>query len=290
VPGQKDRISGPKGVTLLVEGRPLIDLVVERFAASGGFGRLLIAGPGRYYGERRGPAEVVDTDREFAANIRAGMEAARKYSPEAVCFTTCDLLPDVDEVQRVMEDYYRHAPLAFWFPAIRSPARTDLLGASAYKRRYQLRPEGSKVPEEVLPGHLVMVNPLAMRVELLQSSFELAYRTRTKTVARRFVIIIAGVLWRLLWHDLRAPLRLRLPLLTAEVFFNALPLALGLARGGIRQRTVETCLRRLFATRKWRRKNRGRRGRVPVLDALSLARDIDTRGEAEERSMEVRLR
>ena len=284
------RLYGPKGLKIRLAGRPLIDVVVERFRRNGAFDPIFIAGPANRYGESRGPAEVIDTDADFGRNIRAAHEslvARLSPAPGPTMFTTCDVIPDPAELETLVDDYRRHAPLDFWFPLIRVPDDPAALGASAHKRRYMVIPEGESAPVPVLPSHMVMVDPRALRTTLIYKSFQLAYRTRTRPVLYRFLYITSGVLFFLIRRDIENLFRLRPPLLTPMVLFNAALLSHRVGRGRITQRQVETHLQQTFGNEPHRRKYRERSGRVPILHGLSLARDIDTEEEAQELRLEI---
>lgn len=283
-----DRLVGPKGVKIRVEGRPLIDVIVERFAAVGLFEPIFIAGPAKHYGEQRGVAEVIDTDTDFGGNIRNAVDTiVPRLAPEVIAFTTCDVIPDPAELEALAADYLEHAPVDFWFPLIKVPEDPTALGASAGKRRYRVRPDGQRKPVVILPGHLSFVRPAAMRQRLLYDCFELAYRSRTKPFLQRFFYIVRRVLWLLLREDARALVAGRPPFLTIEALYNATRLVYGVSGGVFSQRLVENRLRRIFTTRRYRRAHRDRRGRLPVIEGLSLAKDIDTRSEAEDQQVQV---
>jgi len=285
--GDPDRLLGPKGITIKHDGRPLIDVVVERFHETGAFGPIFIAGPAAAYGSARGPAEVIDTDTDFAGNIRAAFEGVEKIlSPRRLVFTTSDVIPDPDELKALVEDYFAHHPLDFWFPLVEVHQGAEL-GAAAGKRRYRVVPDGAAEPVTILPGHLVAVDPTAARLPLIYSSFELAYRSRTQPVSRRFLYIISHVLMNLLWADIKRMVRWVPPVLTIQVLRGAMGLAHGLDHGAITQREIEDHLRGIFIRRRHRRAFPDRRGRIPILRTLSLAKDIDTRREAEEQELEI---
>lgn len=281
------RLYGPKGLKIRLAGRPLIDVIIDRFHSSGEFHPIFIAGPARHYGAERGAATVIDTDADFGHNIKASIDSVvERLSPGPTMFTTCDVIPDRHELEALVADYRSHAPLDFWFPLIRVPDDPQALGATAEKRRYQVIPEGEIEPAVVLPSHMAMVDPTALRLTLIYKSFQLAYNSRTKPVLARFVYIITGVLRFLMWRDLRNLLRLRPPFLTAIVLVNALLLSKRLDSGRITQQQVERHLHQIFGNEPHRRRYQ-RTGRVPILHGVSLARDIDTEEEAEELHVEI---
>lgn len=283
------RLYGPKGLKIQLAGRPLIDVIIERFRQNGSFDPIFVAGPANRYGERRGPATVIDTDADFGRNIKRGLESVvARLSPGAAAFTTCDVIPEPAELEALVEDYRSHLPLDFWFPLIRVPDDPAELGASRDKRQYRIVPEEESEPVSILPSHLVVVDPQALRFTLIYKSFQLAYRSRTRPVLARFLYIASGVLFFLLRRDLMNLVRLKPPFLTPIVLFNAALLSHRLGSGSITQRQVETHLHQIFGNEPHRRKYRDRTGRVPVLEGLSLARDIDTEEEAEELAVEIR--
>jgi hypothetical protein len=285
---ESHRLYGPKGLKIRLAGQPLIDVIVDRFRRSGAFGPIFIAGPANRYGTERSGATVIDTDADFGHNIKAALESVvARLGPGVTAFTTCDVIPDMAELEGLVNDYWSHAPLDFWFPQIRVPADRSLLGVSADKRQYQIVPDGESEPVTILPSHLVIIDPSALRFTLIYKSFELAYRSRTRPVFTRFVYITAGVLFFLIKRDLANLVRFKPPLLTAMVLFNAALLSHRLGTGRITQRQVETHLHQIFGNEPHRRRYRDRTGRVPVLEGLSFARDIDTEEEAEELALEI---
>ncbi len=282
------RLYGPKGLKIQLAGRPLIDVIVDRFRSSGAFDPIFIAGPANRYGATRGSAEVIDTDADFGRNIRAAMESVvARLSPGAAMFTTCDVIPEPAELDALVADYQKHAPLDFWFPLIRVPKDRAELGASGQKRRYLVIPDGVTEPVPVLPSHMVMVDPRALRLTLLYKCFQLAYRSRTRPVGARFLYISSGVLYFLVKRDVENLFKLKPPLLTLMALFNAALLSHRVGRGSITQRQVETHMHQVFGNEPHRRKYRERTGRVPILDGLSLALDIDTEEEARELALEI---
>ncbi|MEJ2086708.1 MAG: NTP transferase domain-containing protein, partial [Acidobacteriota bacterium] len=129
-------IQGPKGMSLKIGGRPLIDLLLEPLVSSGCFDPIFIAGPTTEYGPSRQGCEVIDTNSGFGANIRAALQVVAPRARDGiVALTTCDILPTADELRELMEDYFARVPIDFWFPLIIAPNEPDQLGASFWKPR-----------------------------------------------------------------------------------------------------------------------------------------------------------
>ena len=141
----------------------------------------------------------------------------------------------------------------------------------------------------MLPGHLVIADPWAFRLPLIYRSFQLAYETRNTPVMRRLWRILGGVLVGLVAADFRDLVRLRLPAKTATAVYHGIALAFEL-RGEARQASLEKRLRGIFVRHRHRRKNRHLGARIPLMQALSLAKDIDTQEEADEAGRRLRRR
>lgn len=277
----KHPLSGYKGARLRYRGRPLITTIVERLDACEVFAPIFIAGPERVYRPIRGLAEVIDTDGTFGENIRAATETVRFALPgHPIGFITCDILPETDTLRQLMAIYAGAAPYDLWFPLVRVPKDARRLGASAWKPRYRIRPDAGQPAEEVLPGHLVVADPAAMRLEFIYRLFQLGYKTRNRPMSHRRRVMVRGILAELLYQDLLHILGLRLPTLTWNVLGSGLPTARKLKEGTATRTRIENTLRRIFVRAQHRRRYRDRRISLPFVDALSLAIDVDTEEEA----------
>lgn len=282
-------LRGPKGLQLRVGGRALIDVLLERLQASGCFAPIFIAGPATLYGSERGGARVIDTDGTFGKNIKRSLERVAAECPgRSIALTTCDILPEVEELHSLMEDYYQHAPLDFWFPAILAPEREQELGASAWKPRYRVAPAPGREPETLLPGHLLVADPACVRRSLIYRCFTLAYATRNRSILYRLGLLTSRLIPWLLWEDVKLLVRGRLPAVTVTVLLNGVLFAFHLRGGTVTPDEVAERLRRIFVSFRHRRRFPDRRGRIPLLHGLSLAKDLDTEEEVREIVRELR--
>lgn len=281
-------LEGPKGLALQVQGRPIIDVLVDRLKASGYFDPIFIAGPADMYGHERSGCRVVDTNSTFGANIRAAVDAVMLECPgKPIAVTTCDILPEEAELHRLMEDYYHHAPMDFWFPAILAPEETEKLGASSWKPRYRIAPLPGAEPRSLLPGHLMIVDPEAVRRPLVYRTFDLAYQSRNRPILYRLGLIVGHVFGGLVFQDLKLLLTFRLPTMTFTVINNGVRLALHLRQGVVTPEELGERLHRIFVRYEHRRRYPDRVGRLPLKHGLSIAKDIDTVEEAEEIAQEL---
>lgn len=281
--GDRHPLAGYKGVVVRIGGRALIDRVLERLAQSGLFAPIYIAGPQSVYAEHRGGASVIDVDGPIDETIRTGVEAVGRHHPgEPLAFTTCDVLPEIATLQRVMAQYRAGAPCDGFLPMIRVPEKRAELGASAYKPTYFVIPEQHARPVEVLPCHLAVVDTGALRMNFIYRVVRLIYRTRNRPIAYRRRVMLRGILFELLYQDLRHLLGLRLPNLTWTVLHSGLPAVRELKAGTITRGHLEEAIRRIFVTARHRRRYPERRVLMPILEGLSLALDIDTEEEARE--------
>lgn len=279
----KHPLSGLKGFEIQLGGRPMIDLLLERLRAVEAFNPIFIAGPAAVFGEARQGARVIDTDGTFGENITTSLGKVMAEHPGHVALITCDVLPDVEEMRLLLGDYRSHLPLTFWFSLILAPDE-EALGASAWKPQYRVRKDGSHEASRILPGHLVIVEPSRFRLDLGARAFELSFQSRNRPIGYRLFYIVSRVLAFLLSQDLKRLLRLRPPTLTVSVIFNAILLAGRLQRGTITNTELAMRLRRILVKES---RDRPDRGRIALLDAMTLARDIDTVEEAVEKAREL---
>jgi hypothetical protein len=274
-------LSGYKGADVRIQGRPLVVELIDRLVAAGCFGPIYLAGPHAAYASLESPAELIPTDGGFGDNIRASMEAVRLRHPDThVAFITCDVLPDPDSLARLMEQCRRAMPADMWYPLVRAPERREKLGASSWKPAYRVPQSEGGEPVAVLPGHLVVVDPEAMRLPFIYRLFDLGYRTRNRPIDKRRWVMIRGVIFELLYQDVLHLFSLRAPSLTWGVLGAGLSAGRRLRDGEASRRTLEKALRRMFAKSRHRRRHPDRRILLPLIEDLSLALDIDTEEEA----------
>lgn len=279
----KHPLVGLKGLDVRFGDQPLIDVLLERVRACGAFGPIYIAGPAHAYGARRGEARVIDTEGSFGHNIRVAVAEVTRLHPDSpIALTTCDIVPEVRDLRLAMDDYAAAAPVDFWFPMIAAPKDPGELGASAWKPQYRVVPEPDAPAVSILPGHLLIVQPEICRVPLVLRAFDLAYRTRNRPIGYRLLHIVSGVLGSLIAADARRLLRLQPPVLTVLVLYHSVALAQRLRSGRATAEVLGHHARALFVEHRHRRRHPERKGRFTVLQAVSLAKDIDTEEEAAE--------
>jgi hypothetical protein len=273
-------LSGAKGADVRIGGQPLVAVIVDRVRESPSrFDPLYIAGPAHVYG----PLELsgvglIDTNAGFGRNIRIGIEEGQRLHPgQHLAMMTCDVIPDPRELAAALELYDRQQLFDLWFPLVRAPP-PSALGASAWKPRYRLI-EDTGVATAVLPGHLAIFDPAAMQLRLVYRLLDLAYRSRNRPVLVRRGYFLRRLLGALVVHDLLQLLRLRVPRTLLDVLAS-FPAARRLSDGALSTRDLEATIRRLFTRPEHRREHPERRVSMPLVTALSLARDIDTLEEA----------
>lgn len=277
-------LAGVKGVDLRIAGRRLIDVLIARYREARCFDPIYVAGPAEAYHKEPTDAELVDTDAGFGRNIGAGVAVVEERHPGLpVAFSTCDILPELDELEPMLADYRSSRPTDLWFPLIRAPEDPAQLGPSAWKPRYTVSPdEGpeSGAKTKILPSHLVILDPEVMRQDLVLELCDGAYRTRNRPLLYRRSYLLRQLLFGLLLQDLRSLFTLRLPHVTWDVVRYGYVAARRLRDGIATQGELEAALRKIFVHRSHRLSHPERRIRLPILDGLSLARDIDTLEEA----------
>lgn len=282
-------LQGYKGAEIKIGDRPLIQLLVDRMAGCGVFDPIWVAGPERVYGPWLKNAGIIDTDGTFGQNLRFCVEHLRKESrPRMLAVTTCDILPDADELAEVMADFRRLLPtLDFWMPQIHVPEDPESLGASDWKPRYRLVPRKGEPSVPVLPGHMIICDPEAVRLTFVYRFFDILYRTRNRSLSYRRWMVTRELLWGLFIEDFRRLVSLRMPTVAATVIYSSLLMASKLKAGTATVQEMEVHIRRALIQRRHRRRFPDKRGRVLLCPAMSLAKDIDTVEEARELERQV---
>ena len=276
----KHALAGYKGVAVRIGGRAMIDCVIERLEQSGLFAPIYIAGPQSVYAHHRRSATVIDVTGSIDETIRSGVEGASRGHPGVpLALATCDVLPDVKTLARLMAHYRNSAPCDAFLPMIRAPDDAAL-GVSGYKPTYQVVPEDGGGAVRVLPGHLAVLDVEALRMDFIYRFVGLIYRTRNRPIAYRRRVMLPGIILELLYQDLRHFLGLRLPNLTWTVLHSGLSAVRALKAGTITRAQLEDAFRRVFVTARHRSRYPERRVLMPVMEGLSLALDIDTEEEA----------
>ena len=280
--GGQQVLRGYKAVELDVGGKPLIVRLLERLRACGAFAPIFVAGPAKIYESLKDEVHLVDTDSGFGDNIRAGLQAIVAHQGEGrVAVMTTDVLPDPGELAEMVEDIERHQPWDFWCVQCRAEDLREL-GASSWKPKYRILPEGETQAIATVPGHLVGADLRVFRMDLLYDIFELAYRTRNQPIGPRRRRMVRGALATLIREDAKRLVTLRRPGILWDMLFNCLALIRKLVGKGCPQREMEDRLRRMWVRWNHRHAYPERRGRVMITSGLSLGRDIDTEEEARE--------
>jgi hypothetical protein len=273
-------LSGYKGVDVVIGGRTLVETVIDRVRATGCFDPVYLVGPAAAYG-RIPHVALIDADGSFGENIETALRTVSRAHPGSpVAFITCDILPSTATLCELLADYDRQPPCDLWFPLVRAPQDRQRLGVSAWKPGYRVVPAAGQAAVNVLPGHLVLVDPAALRVEFVCRLGQLAYRTRNRPINYRRTVLVRGLAGALLYQDLRHLLAGRAPNVTWSVLTAGIAAARKLKAGTILRSELEDALRKIFITARHRKRNPDRRVRLPIVEALSLALDIDTEEEA----------
>ncbi len=275
-------LSGYKGLDLQLDGRPLVRCVVDRVTSSGSFDPVYVAGPARVFRTADTGANLVDCEGKLSENVRCALAAVCPRHPGApLAFLTCDVLPTAADLETAVASYRREAPCAVFFPLVRVPQDPGSLGVSFWKPSYRIVARKGEPATGVLPGHLVVVEPDRLRVELVCRLLDLAYQTRNQSLRRRRPVMIRGVLRELMRRDVGLILHRRLPRFTWTVLRATLAAGRELERGSLTRAHLEATLSTLMVNEGHGDRYVGHAVRVPIIDGLSLALDIDTEEEAQ---------
>lgn len=282
--GVTDRhvLSGCKGAELTIAGRPLVTHVIERMRAAKAFDPVILAGPASAYSTMDLDARLLDTDESFGVNIRNAVEQIHaEYPDKPVAFITCDVLPEKEELQLALEDYHLGRETDLWFPLIRY-ANDGALGSSDWKPKYSVTPDSQGEPVSILPGHLVIVRPAAIRRRFLYRLMNVTYNTRNRPVLYRTWVLFSRLAGAMTREDFAALMEGHIPRLWFRALRDGIFAGVSLSRGGTAVSELERVADNLLIWPHCRDEWPERGVRAPLLDALSLARDIDTREEASE--------
>lgn len=278
----KHALRGYKARDLRIGGRPMIQVLVERLNASGGFDPIYVAGPQEVYHGIPG-LKIVDTAGSLGKNLRTGLERLRLTHPGSYLgIVTCDILPEPSCLATFLRESRDHMPFDAWFPLIRMPEDRERLGASSWKPTYSVIPKAGMDPVATLPGHLLVINPEAFRLRFAYRLMQIAYRTRNRPIPVRRKEMLRDTVKDLLFEDVRHLFGMRVPRLTWTVIRHGLKVARDLKSGTITTERLENSIRRIFIRYRHQKEFPDRRVHIPVMDALSLAKDIDTVEEARE--------
>jgi len=275
-----------KGAALRMDGVPLALVLAKRLLASGGFAPVTIAGPKRIFEplieslwHDEAPLRIIDTDSTVARNLQRAIVDHESHHEGPLAVLACDVLPSTEELRQLRSDFESARPVGLWLPLIASPTDPTRLGAFAWKPKYRVVPVlRGTTPIPILPGHLAILKPGRLRMRLVTSLMDAAYRTRNRPVASRRWAMLWRVSGSLLWADLLQVLQLRPPTRTLSVVLGGLRISSALHAKELDARDLEHMLTDAFVHQRWRKLDRP--VQLPVLDCLSLAQDIDTEEEA----------
>jgi len=272
-----------KGVAVTMEGRPLIEILVTRLNATEGFGPVTIAGPERVYGPLGLPADIVDTDGSVAANLRAAIDRhLAVHGEKPMGLLACDVVPTVEDLTELRNDYERDRPCAGWFPLVRKPVDEETLGIFAWKPSYSMQVDEGEEPIRILPGHLGIIQPSAFRLPLIYHLLDVSYKTRNSPVATRRWVMLRHILSGLIWQDIKLLTVGRFPTLTATIVTNGLRLATRLRAGRLEVHELERLIGEMLLRHDYQIEHQREGIRHPIIDLLSMAQDVDTEEEARE--------
>ena len=274
-----DMLSGFKGALSLPSGRCLAAELVARLRASGRFGDPLLVGPREVYGQLV-DCEIVEVAGTLPVTLRAVVDMAqtRFARNEHIAVISCDVLPTGAEIAGLLAaEFDPCASCHFWWQWV--AAEAEVLGASGWKPRYQIRCGPSAPCETVYPGHLSILRPSAIRFEVLLRLLSLAYRYRNWTPRQRMPPMLFRGVGMMLLEDARNLLRGQLPILTASIPWHLLRAYRELQTNRLTVSGLESHAARVLLHRRCRRAERP--VVIAMTDVVAFAKDIDTRAEFE---------
>jgi hypothetical protein len=272
-----DLLTGYKGAFPLPSGRCLAAELIARLRDTKRFCDPLLLGPRRIY-EGLVDCEIIDTEGAFVETLRRVVELmqTRFAGNEPMAVASCDILPSASDVIDLLSSAYDpHANCCFWWQLVSAEPAT--LGPSAWKPHYRIRSLPGKPAEIVYPGHLVVLRPAAVRMDVLSGLLSLAYRYRNWTPRRRMPPMLVRGIGLMLLADLRNLLRGQLPILALAIPWHVYGAYRDLQTQQLTMPGLERRATHVLLHRHYRQLDR------PVVIATtriqSFARDIDTTDE-----------
>lgn len=271
-----EMLSGFKGALMLPSGRCLAAELINRYRQTGRFTEPILLGPPEIYSHLV-DCEVVRVNGSLVNTLRRVWELIHeRFDPgQPVAISACDILPTSNEIQELLADGYdRNPSCSFWWQIIL--AEPHAMGASDWKPRYGLRESAEGELRTAYPGHLVILRPAAIRMELLITFLGLCYRYRNLPIHRRLFPMLGRGLALLIGQDIRNLSRLQLPILTVTIPWHVLRAYREVRTGRFTIERFERHAARVALHRRARQ-----RGSLVIspTDLTSFAKDIDSQRE-----------
>jgi len=275
-----DMLTGFKGMLPLPDGRVLVAELIDRYRRSGRFLDPVLVGPAQVYHDASLQCEIVDCDGSIAETLQTAMQVVEhRFGNESpVGMTTCDVLPDVAELQELLATGYDPVrECVFWGQLIE--AQPAQMGASNWKPRYSFTPRDGGAALNVYPGHLVIMRAAALDIEVAITLVRLAYLYRNRPLLRRIPGMMAHGVAMLARHDFSRWRRLRWSAASLNVPWQCLSAYSRYRHGRFDVLHFERAFASTFVRSAYRSAAEGRPVRFVTSASLSLAKDLDTKAE-----------
>jgi len=278
----EDMLSGVKGAVQLPSGRCIAGELVERIRESGRFKDPILIGPRDAY-EGVLDCEIVDVQGDLLATIAAAQATVeQRYDLlQPVAISACDVLPTGDELRQLLEEAYDpHSTCGLWWQLV--AAEPSELGASGWKPSYRIATVPEEAPLTLYPGHLVIMRPAALRLEVYNRFLTLAYRYRNRGVYERVIRMTLRAMGTMIVADLRILASFHLSGRTFSVPYLAFQGYRKLRAQRLTVDDLETMAAKAIVEPAFQR--RVKKGSIvfSVTRIQSFAKDIDTHAELDE--------
>ena len=139
-----------------------------------------------------------------------------------------------------------------------------------------------EAPLTLYPGHLVIMRPEALRLEVYNRFLMLAYRYRNRGVYERAIRITLRAMETTMAEDLRTLASLHLSGLTFSVPYLVFRAYRKLCAGTLTMHDIETLVAKIIVQHAFQRRVGKQSIVFSVTRIQAFAKDIDTRAELEE--------
>lgn len=148
-----------------------------------GIGRIYLIGPEAREKAIRGlkrATHIVSSEKAtLGANVRQGLEYVAAHEPGPVVISTADICPSAEDIHAVLERFR-----AVTEPVALTYSKTSLIDPVFEKQGYEFRSSERGQGERYSLGHLFLLRPTAVRLDLLEVALDLFYAFRGDAYAK----------------------------------------------------------------------------------------------------------
>lgn len=267
-------ITGFKGALPLPSGRSLAAELIDRYRQTDRFQDPILLGPREVYRDLV-DCEIVDVRGPLSTTLECLEQQVdcRWPSRQPIAVSACDILPSTNEIGELLASGYdQHPECQFWWEMIVSDPES--LGASSWKPKYRIRRTQESPPEPMYPGHLVIFQPDAVRLDVWVRIMALAYQYRNLPIRKRILPMLFRGLMTLAAQDTQNLTKGQFPILSVSIPWHFLRAFAAFHKGTLTIPKFEERIGRVLLHRAFRANSNA--VVVTLTELRSFAQDIDS--------------